>query len=334
MPDILVIKPSSLGDIVHGLQVAEALRRGLPEARIAWIAARPFAPLVRACATVSDVFEFQRRGGVRGFLRLIREIRRRRFDAVLDLQGLARSGLMAACARGTRKFGRADSREGARWLVRERVKLPRGGPRAHALEILLQFLPPFGLPAELHGRLEFRPPADARLAPWLPPGTGKLIVLFRDSRRPEKNWPWFSELTQHLLARRDPLRIVWAGTQRHPLPGWAAAEPRLADLSGRTRVDELPELLGAADLVVANDSGPMHLAAAMGAPVLALFGPTDPFLFGPYPPGRPGNRVLVAPGGVLARLEVDAVARAIEQALAARPPITHEGIERATPHDS
>jgi heptosyltransferase I len=146
--------------------------------------------------------------------------------------------------------------------------------------------------------------------------------MFRDSRRPEKNWPGFDELTRALLARPGDLRVVWAGTQRHPLADWARAETRFADLCGQTRVDELPQLLAAADLVVANDSGPMHLAAAMGRPVLALFGPTDPAQFGPYPPGRPGNSVLVAPDGDLGRLAPDVVARAVEDALAARPAIT------------
>jgi ADP-heptose:LPS heptosyltransferase len=138
------------------------------------------------------------------------------------------------------------------------------------------------------------------------------VLLFPDSRRPEKNWPHFRALTELLLRAHPDMRVAWAGNARATEPPTAGAG-NFADLTGRTRIDELPALIGASDLIVANDSGPMHLAAAMGRRVLALFGPTDPKRFGPFPLDNPRHRVLRAPNGDLAALPPEVVAHAIAE---------------------
>ncbi len=156
MTRVLIIKPSSLGDIIHGLQVAQSLRAQNPEVEIDWVAAKAFAPLVRACPTVDRIFEFDRKGSLASFARLAKEIRREKYDWALDMQGLARSALLLAAARAKRKAGRADGREGSKMLVRDKPALPLKGSLSHALEILLQFLPLLDLKAELTAEpLEF-----------------------------------------------------------------------------------------------------------------------------------------------------------------------------------
>ncbi|BET67749.1 glycosyltransferase family 9 protein [Opitutales bacterium ASA1] len=305
MPDILVVKPSSFGDIVHGLQVAETIRRGVPDARIDWVAASAFAPLVRACATVERVHEFRRRGGVRAFFALVREVRRRRYDYVLDMQGLARSALLTRLARGGVKIGRRDGREGARGLCPRVVDAPRGGWPAHAIEVLLPFAGVFGLEPQLRGRLEFPRAGRTCDAAFVAPTAGPTLVVFPESRRVEKNWPGFAEFAEALLERVADARIVWSGRvpkNRASLEAYRRGG-RFIDADGRIALDELPAVFAAADWVLANDSGPMHLAAAMDVRALAVFGPTDPARFGPWPPGSDRHRVVRAPGGDLSRLE-------------------------------
>jgi ADP-heptose:LPS heptosyltransferase len=122
MPEMLIIKPSALRDIVHGLQVATSIKAQRPEWRISWIVRDIFSPLVRSCAAVDQIYVFRREGGLRGFWHLMREVRQKKFDLVLDLQGLLRTGLMTQWSRGRRKVGRADAREGAGFFYREKSR--------------------------------------------------------------------------------------------------------------------------------------------------------------------------------------------------------------------
>jgi heptosyltransferase I len=321
MPGILIIKPSSLGDIVHGLQVAETLRNRLGGVRISWIAARPFAPLVRACATVAEVIEFDRHGGLAAFVGMVRELRQRRYDFVLDMQGLARSGLMTAFAPGARKIGRSDAREAAGLFYPETVPLPPAGHLAHPIEILLRFLTVFGLEPVLQGQLRFALPAGRAsantLTSRLPSAAGPLFVFFPSNGRPERDWPGYGDLTRRLLERAGPAGVVWAGEKCGAPEDLATAHERFVDLTGTLPVDEWPGLIARAAVVVANDSGPMHLAAAMGVPVLGIFGPTDPRRSGPYPPDQPRCRSIRAPDRALPRLESAVVLTVLDEMLRA-----------------
>lgn len=312
---VLIIKPSSLGDIIHALQVAQSLRAQAGEVEIDWVVAKAFAPLVHACPVVDKVYEFERHGSLAAFARLVREIRREHYDWALDMQGLARSALLLAAARATHKAGRADGREGARLLARRKPALPPAGRHSHALDILLQFLPLLGFKAELAAApLEFLHSEDLPL----PAEVRKHgpIVIFPDSRVHKKEWPGFHDLTARLLKEQPGSPIVWAGS-RGPEPDLAWPEGRFVNLLGRTRLEQLPDLIRSARLVICNDSGPMHLAAALHQPVIALFGPTDHERFGPYPLNNPRHHILRAPDGKLDQLSVDIVMMSVEKALRA-----------------
>src|ERR1700722_10605475 len=150
MTELLIIKPSSLGDIVHGLQVAASLKAQLPGLRISWVVREIFAPLVRACGAVDHTYIFERNGGPKGFLKLMREVRRTKFDYVFDMQGLLRTGLMTSRTVAKHKIGRSDAREGSGLFYDEKVPLPPDGSRSHALDTLLQFCLPLGAKPELH----------------------------------------------------------------------------------------------------------------------------------------------------------------------------------------
>ncbi|WP_309379881.1 glycosyltransferase family 9 protein [Cerasicoccus frondis] len=296
---ILVIKPSSLGDIIHGLQVVESIRLQLEDVQIDWVARDVFAPLVEACNTVDRVLPFYRSAGIGAFGQLLADIRDTHYDWVLDMQGLARSGLMTAFSKTPRKrrVGRSDAREGSRWAYGKFAKAPEGGSR-HAVDILREFMPAMGLQNQLLGHLSFASPKQGALE--LPTD---YLLLFPGSRRAEKEWPGFTDLTELLLEKTDA-PIIWGGdVAADGRDVWP--KDRFFNFTAKTALDVLPLLVGKAKLVICNDSGPMHLAAAMGKPVWGIFGPTPPELYGPYPLSAPQNHVVSAPNGVLADLKAN-----------------------------
>lgn len=316
MTEVLIIKPSSLGDILNGLQLAATLKAGRPDLRISWVVADAFAPVVRACLTVDRVFVFERKGGIGSFFRLLRQLRRERFDLVLDLQGLARSGLMTWAARAPRKVGRSDSREGAGLFYTETVPLPEGRWREHSVAILLEFCRVFDLPPVLAGRVTFRPLADFRPEKAFASvgGLGP-VVMFPDSRGADREWPGFSELTRRFLSTHPRARVVWLGQKVLPPPEGVDPD-RFVNLMGATSLPEVIAAIPRAALVVANDSGPMHLASALGVRTLSLFGPTLADMRAPYPPDGDKHLALDSPDGTMAGLPVDVVAAALDTAWA------------------
>lgn len=309
MPDYLIIKPSSLGDIIHGLQVVASLKAQQPDATIRWVVRDTFAAIVQACPVVDEVLLFQRKGGVSAFLRLCKQIRQQRYDYVLDMQGLARSGLLTGAAQATHKLGRPDAREGASFFYHKVIPMPPAGEQAHAVAKLLEFLPAIGLEKTLAAPVQF----NSEEKPQQPgfDTSEKPLLLFPESRRPEKEWQYFPQLTEALL-REDSLDapICWVGAKKQPTP--AALNPaeenrRFFNLTGQTTLPQVVALIQQARLCVCNDSGPMHIAAAVGTPVLALFGPTPPERYGPYPQERETNHVITATDGAMDSIKPETV---------------------------
>ena len=301
MTELLIIKPSSLGDIVHGLQVATSLKAQVSGLRISWVVREIFAPIVRACEAVDKVYVFERNAGAKGFIKLTKELRKTKFDYVFDMQGLLRTGLMTSRTIAEHKVGRSDAREWSGVFYNEKVPLPEDGKRSHALDILLQFCPVLGAKPELKGTLRFREIDSLNLKFAQGRGGEKPIVMFVDSRRAEKTWGGFKQLTELILRDDKRHKVIWAGSNYvHDRGSYPAAQ--FVNLTGNTSLVSLPALIKRADWVIANDSGPMHLAAALGIRVVGIFGPTDPRLFGPYPLRSPSNVVVQAPVGDLRML--------------------------------
>lgn len=305
--DILIIKVSSFGDIVHGLQVAASLRaQRRDQCRITWLAMDRFAGLVEASGVADEVWVYARRNGFLGGKPLRDRVRGRRFDAVLDLQGRLKTGFWTHQAEAARKIGRRDARELANVFYQETAPLPPGGRYgSHAIEILLEYLPLLGCEAKLAGPLAFPgSPQPKAVDPAVL--ARRPILIFPDSARAAKEWPGHRELTRRLANANPAIPVAWPGWADTPGPE-GIEHGNFHDLMKKVPLKELPSLVAAARLVVANDSGPMHLAAAMGVPVIGIFGPSSAGRYRPWPltPGQ--ARVIEAPGARLANLSADTV---------------------------
>jgi ADP-heptose:LPS heptosyltransferase len=311
MQSLLVIKPSSLGDIVHALQVVQTFAQERPACRISWVVRERFAGLVQAAPFIHEVIIFRRRDGWKAFLRLLRELRSRRFDAVWDMQGLLRSGLMTAAARAPIKWGRADAREGSGFFYNRRICRPEGEGPHHALDILQQFLPTDGVTPRLDFPLALK---DGPVFPWQGFFAGdpaKTFVIFTDSRGAEKQWLHFNGLTALIFRSIPDARVAWCAGQPGK-PEVVVPADRFLNLTG-CPLDQMIALVRQPAVFIGNDSGPMHLSAASGNRVLAIFGPTSPRRFGPYPLEAAKHRAVEAPGGQLDRLDAATVFVALQE---------------------
>ena len=313
---ILILKPSSLGDIICSLPVAQSIREQCPEAVISWVVKKRFAEIVRRCPTVNgEVIIFDHQKGLVGLPRLHRLVNKlgsRSYDAVLDFQGLLRTGLMAWRTHSPLKVGSVFAREGSQWAYHKIVPAPTAGNEAHAIEKLLQFLPAIGLNPELLSPIEIHGDSpdhiDARLRGAEP------IVIVPNSRGPHKEWKFFPELTVGIIDRMPGEVVIWDSHLKWDDP--VVYDPsRFINLTSRTSLLQMVELLRRARLVIANDSGPLHIAAALGRPTLGLFGPTSASRFGPYPLALEHNNVLLAPLGDLSRLKCETVFAKVGQIL-------------------
>lgn len=297
---ILIIKPSSLGDVAHALPVLNGLRQRFPRARISWLIATSCRELLEGHPWIDELIPFDRArygrmirspGAAREFIAFVRALRARRFDLVIDLQGLFRSGFLAWMTGAETRIGFAAARECA-WIFYTH-RMPAGDPDAHAVirnygvARLLGFE---DVPIAFH--LQVQPQARERASLLLAeagmaPGD-RYAILTPGARWETKIWPAdkMAAVADH-LRQAHGLKIVLAGG-----PGEAsdcravaaASHGPVANLCGQTRIAELVALIDGATVMLSNESGPMHVAAALGKPVVGVVGPTNPRRNGPFAP--------------------------------------------------
>jgi lipopolysaccharide heptosyltransferase I len=291
---ICIIKPSSLGDVVHSLPILPALRTLFPNSQLSWVVNAAFRELLDRHPDVDRVIVFSRgkpgisSSGVSGIAHVCARLFRESFDLTIDLQGLLRSGLMTAATRARIRVGMADAREGSRCFYTDCVEAPRRG--MHAVDRVVRVMAALG-----HDGFEpsFQICSTEQDRRWTSEILASVprprLVLNLGARWMTKRWPpeHFAE-----IARRAALEFgaglvcVGANVDVHlgaalrdaiaPLP--------LLDLTGKTTLLQLAELALQSDLFVSNDTGPLHLAAAADANVVGLYTCTDPRLTGPYGP--------------------------------------------------
>jgi heptosyltransferase-1/heptosyltransferase-2 len=286
------------------------LRRAFPNAAIDWLVQEGFEDVLRPHPLISEVLTFPRKefgrwakglklGALRRYLHSLRD---RRYDLVIDAQGLFRSGLLTWATKAPRRAGYSDARELGPLKRIAYTDLVPSDIETHTVERMANLTLPLlrevlGPGAAVDVSAEaMRLYADGAAALWaegvLPPlanPEAKTIVLAPTSRWPGKQWPddRFAALAKHLLGQGHRVMLVGGKNEAAQIPAclrvFDATLPTGRNLLGRTSIAQLMAVLARADLVVANDSAALHIAVGFGRPVVALFGPTRSHRVGPYP---------------------------------------------------
>jgi heptosyltransferase-1 len=295
-PRILLVKLSSFGDVLHALPTLEALRAANPLAHITWLVEAAYAPLLSGHPALDEVWvaprlrpgEFFSGSNPARLRRLVRQLRARPFDLVVDLQGLFKSAVWVALANSPRKVGYNRTRELSYLALTERV--PPFDPEDHAVNRYLNLAHYLGAPPALPVfRLGLDAGAD--ISALIPDGTDRpLAVLHPGARWASKLWPPASWARLAAWLSRDrgfQVAVTGSAADRELVAAiLQQSEAPLLNLAGRTSLAELAAVLRRARLAVTTDTGAMHLAAALGTKVVALFGPTAPWRTGPFGSGH------------------------------------------------
>ena len=312
---ICVLHLNQLGDLVFSLPTLAALRQGFPEARIASVVRHGLAPLLEESPLVDEVVAHH---GTRDFLATAERLRSLEPDLAVCLSESPRSRLLAYLSRASRRVG-LDGGPLSGLLTSGVAEsgLPSCG---NDLKVVREL--GLAIPRETYVGLLEATPADREAARrvlldagWTPE-RGRLVVLAPgvSEGREAKRWPpsRYGELAERLTAAPGRAAVVVDVESADEGPPRA---PGVVDLAGRTGLRELVGLLSLAELFIGNDSGALHLAACLGVPCVALFGPTDPMETGPH---GEGHAVLEAEGGDLGSLPVERVLAVAEERLSGR----------------
>lgn len=274
LPRVLVVKMSSLGDLFHALPVVNRIHEEWG-ALVDWVTNESYVRLVERFSPVNRVIGYPRKNFIARSGSFLKNLRRDEYDYILDMQGLLKSALVTRMARGDRRVGPSFHREGSH-LFYNAVTGPRNKYR-HAIEENADVLDYLKID---RGAMTF--PVEFDYPEGLP--SGLKIGLLPCSRWKTKNWPpeYFIEAAKKL---RDHAKLyVFGSLEDRETCKFITRETGhgIIDMCAKTSLVELGGWLGAMDLIITVDSGPMHVASAVGTPVLALFGATDFKRTGPY----------------------------------------------------
>jgi lipopolysaccharide heptosyltransferase I len=304
MTRILIIKLSAIGDVVQTLPALEAIKRAVPDSAIDWAVEEEAADILQGHPLIDRLLISRRkrwfsllgrpatfREGCRDIIAFLGELRSRRYDIAIDFQGLLKSGILIGLCRSGRKIGFAGARELSWLFLNER--LPAYDPEKHAVERYLDVARHLGAvdpPASCTLPIDReRTAVRERLAGEVKAGA-RLVVINPMARWRTKLWQEekFAELADRLIAERNAAVIFTGSAADREVIARIRGRMRgpALDWSGGTTLRELAALAERADLFITTDTGPMHLAAAAGGRVVALFGPTAPRRTGPWGTGH------------------------------------------------
>ena len=296
---ILVIKPSSLGDIIHALPFLKAVKETFPRAKIDWVISRNLKGILEDNPLINELIIFNKDawkdyknlpGTITEISLLKKTLISKRYDMVVDLQGLLRSGLIAWFTPAALKVGFEDAREGSRHFYDKKVAV---NSSSHAVDKCLEVAKEIGARVKTVGfPLHVSQTAKRKIRNLL----GDLetyIVIVPSARWCTKIWP--AENFASLINKIQVPCVITGGKGDsavamkiiEDIPAFSKKGPeglsnKIINLCGKTDLKELTALIAGAKAVVSNDSGPMHIAAALDIPTIAIFGPTDPLKTGPY----------------------------------------------------
>lgn len=287
-PRVCVVLLTGLGDVVHGLPVANAIRRTWPGAHITWVAEPAPSYVIRPHEAVDDVVVYHKSQGIAGVRRLWQDLRNRTFDITLNLNVYAKSVWPTLFFGAPRRIGfnRQRAFEGV-WLTSNDHLADR--PRAHTQDMFLEFLEKLGVPADpVEWRISFTAEEQRLQHEFFQPLRDRPIVsVVPASANVKKDWPAkYAAALVDALERDFGFRVVLVGgpgeretrTAREISAG-ASTKPVWAMGDG---VRRMMWMIAGSDLVIAPDTGPVHVARACGVPVIGLYGHTNPWRVGPW----------------------------------------------------
>ena len=300
--NILLIKLSAIGDVIHSLPFLEVLKAAFPSSRIDWVVEEDAAGIIQGHPDIETLIVFPRKSWIKRFAKkdeyrsigkevanFLKELKKKKYDIVIDLQGLLKSGILTFIARGKRKIGLNGGREASFIFINERVAIP--DPEIHALERYLYIARHLGATkSDWNGRIHIAT-ADKRYVDNLLKGLDNkpLIAVNPMAKWETKLWDLdrFACLADRIIEELEAV-VVFTGSKSDA----KAIEIILSkmhtnafNLAGKSTLKELACLYEKCAVVLSTDTGPMHIAAAMTTPVvIALFGPTSPRKTGPYGP--------------------------------------------------
>ena len=312
---ILIIKPSSLGDILHTFPAVSILAEHLQDSEIHWLANKSFIPLLQFHPNVQQTIEFPRSelGNPikfpKYFFSLCRQLKNNKYDLVIDFQGLMRSAFFAKAAKAKYTVGFAQPREtAATYFYSQKILIPEHFQHAvdkniflvcKTLNIEIDSIfteinsPQKGVKLNINlPKLKIIPELSASVTSLLSQHgikeNDKIIGISPVTRWISKNWPpkFFAEVLTHINKKYPNVKFVILGSNNDKMAADDIIENytgnNIVSLAGETSMDELFELIRQFDLLISNDSGPVHIASALGTPVFCMFGPTLPQKTGPY----------------------------------------------------
>ncbi len=284
---ILIIKPSSLGDVVHSLPFLNAINETFPYARIHWVIAKGLEGLFENHPMVNKLWIINKdrwkdvkklKETISEIRQLFRSFKSESYDLAIDLQGLFRSGILAYASKAPFRVGFKEAREGSVLFYTHKIEVER---EIHAVDRYLKIASAIGC--------EF---TDVKFPMPFAKGSEKVkrlkeeikdyAVIVPGARWKTKRW---SHLNFGRLASMLDIKTLIVGSSGDA--GLAESievnsKGKALSLAGKTDINELISIIRGARFVITNDSGPMHIAAALNIPVVAIFGPTNPVRTGPY----------------------------------------------------
>lgn len=295
---VLLVKPSSLGDVVHALPVLNGLRNRFPHAKIGWLIGTAFAPLLEGHPQIDELIRFDRRrfgrlgrspGATLAFGQFVKALRQGRYDLAIDLQGLFRSGFLTWASGAGVRIGVADAREGGKFFYTHRIQAP--DPDTHAVDRYMGIAEILGfdqLPVEfpLPEFAQAQVSLERKLSQCKLTDNVRTVVIAPGARWETKRWSasGFAAVVNHLQSDAAVRCVLVGGASERSLTDELAEQCRVPpiNLAGETNLGELVVLLKQADLILCHDSAVAHLAVALDRPLVCLTGPTNPLRTGPY----------------------------------------------------
>lgn len=286
MKSIAVFRLSALGDVLMFLPTVRALQRAYPKARMTWIISSPAYDLVKHIADIEFIV-IKKPESLRDYWSLRQKFKKHNFDVLLAAQASFRAHTIIPLIKAKRKIGYDSIRgkEGHRFVVQEHIPFKT----VHTLEGFMQFAEKVGV-SDLS--VQWNLPLDPDDKKWVETHQiqwgiqGPMVVVNPAASKPERSWnaKRYAEVIQFLQKRYHANVILCGGPSAHDkdLAVEIQKEVQVIDMVGQTRLPQLLALIAAADLVICPDTGPSHMAAAVGTPVIAIHGVTKPEISGPY----------------------------------------------------